>query len=238
MPKTLREFGPLCRESYLIAKQRYRAIAVYLVFVAIVAALALPHSRGWLHAIQLPAESYPLTHDIAHKLSAFGELQYGTLCLSLLLWGAAAWSRRPDLRLAGSACFLSGIAAGIFVNILRPLFGRPRPSTGIADGFYYFTAEWSYNSFPSGHSMSNFASASALLIAYPPLGIPYFIIAIGIAWSRMQLNRHDPSDVTVGALLGIAVGLAFGLAARRLFNRGSVPSAPTAADAPNENGHN
>lgn len=69
-------------------------------------------------------------------------------------------------------------------------------------------------SFPSGHSMSSFAAATVLLLVNPNLGICGFVLASLIAFSRLYLYVHYPTDVIVGMVLGIfvaqiTIGIAF-----------------------------
>ncbi len=63
-------------------------------------------------------------------------------------------------------------------------------------------------SFPSGHAMSSFAAAVILLHTDKRIGIPALILAVLIAFSRLYLYVHFPTDVAAGALLGCAVGIA------------------------------
>ena len=58
-------------------------------------------------------------------------------------------------------------------------------------------------SFPSGHSSTSFACASAIFIHRRTLGIFALMLAFLIAFSRMYNYVHFPSDVLAGALLGI-----------------------------------
>jgi membrane-associated phospholipid phosphatase len=53
-----------------------------------------------------------------------------------------------------------------------------------------------------------------VLMVMPAVGIPATAVAAGICWSRMQLNRHYPTDVLWGAVLGSSVGVAVGAATR------------------------
>jgi undecaprenyl-diphosphatase len=57
-------------------------------------------------------------------------------------------------------------------------------------------------SFPSGHTTASFGAAAALLYADKKFGIAAYIIAAIIAFSRMYLYVHYPTDI----LGGIAVG--------------------------------
>jgi membrane-associated phospholipid phosphatase len=59
-------------------------------------------------------------------------------------------------------------------------------------------------SFPSGHSTTAFATATALTIEYPKwyVIVPSYAYAGTVAYSRMHLGVHYPSDVLAGALIG------------------------------------
>ena len=62
------------------------------------------------------------------------------------------------------------------------------------------------DSFPSGHTGISFAAVGALFAAKSRLGVPAFVLALIIAFSRLYLYVHWPSDVLAGALLGILMG--------------------------------
>jgi len=59
-------------------------------------------------------------------------------------------------------------------------------------------------SFPSGHTSSAFATATSLSLAYPKwyIIVPTFTWAGTVAYSRMDMGVHYPSDVLVGAIVG------------------------------------
>lgn len=210
----LKEIGALSREAWRSALRNPGKAIAFLALVAVVAALILPRGRAWLEAAQLDPATNPGIHEAAAKISEAGEFHYANLWVAILLFAAGAARKRIDWKRAALACFAAGAAAGILVNVLRPAFGRPRPSTGIEDQFYLMEFTWEYNAFPSGHAMSNFAAGAALAIAAPPVGVPYLLFAGAVGWSRLQRDRHDPADVTAGALLGTGVGALFGFAAR------------------------
>ena len=57
-------------------------------------------------------------------------------------------------------------------------------------------------SFPSGHTLASFEAAVVLLIRDRRFGIPAIVLAVLIAFSRLYLYVHYPTDVLAGAVLG------------------------------------
>jgi membrane-associated phospholipid phosphatase len=63
-------------------------------------------------------------------------------------------------------------------------------------------------SFPSGHSAAAFAFATAASRKLPPAGALLIPLASLVAYSRVYLGVHYPSDALVGAAIGTTLGLA------------------------------
>lgn len=72
------------------------------------------------------------------------------------------------------------------------------------------------HSFPSGHATSAFAAATVLAWCEPRGRVWFYVLAAAIAFSRVYLGVHWPSDVLAGALLGIATALLLLAGARRV----------------------
>ena len=66
------------------------------------------------------------------------------------------------------------------------------------------------HSFPSGHTSTSFQSATFLYKRYGwKYGIPAYLAAGFVGWSRMKSMQHDWADVTAGGALGILCGYYF-----------------------------
>lgn len=95
-------------------------------------------------------------------------------------------------------CFVGGNL------LLKPLIARPRPCH--LHELPLLIALPSDFSFPSGHTMSSFAAAAVLLRYSRLWGWAGFILAALIAFSRLYLFVHYPSDIGAGAVLGLLAG--------------------------------
>jgi undecaprenyl-diphosphatase len=60
-------------------------------------------------------------------------------------------------------------------------------------------------SFPSGHTTAAFATATALTLATKKwyVAVPAYTWASGVAYSRMYLGVHYPSDILGGIVIGV-----------------------------------
>lgn len=61
--------------------------------------------------------------------------------------------------------------------------------------------------FPSGHTIASFEAAVVILLGSKKLGIPAMILACLIAFSRLYLYVHYPTDVIVSIILGSILAL-------------------------------
>ncbi|HSS94791.1 MAG TPA: phosphatase PAP2 family protein [Candidatus Dormibacteraeota bacterium] len=116
-----------------------------------------------------------------------------------------AWLGGPKGRRAGIATSLASLGTTYVVQrLVKPIFRRRRPFVNREVSVVGIrTAD---ASFPSGHTASSFAAATALSAFYPNAVPLVFTLATLIGASRVHLGHHFPSDVTAGALIGIGTG--------------------------------
>jgi decaprenylphosphoryl-5-phosphoribose phosphatase len=86
---------------------------------------------------------------------------------------------------------------------IKLLVRRPRP---VLEGLPPLGGAPSSLSFPSAHAFSSFAVATAMF-RVDPATAGAFVVAIALSLGRPYLGMHYPSDVLVGALLGMVLGL-------------------------------
>lgn len=126
---------------------------------------------------------------------------------------AAVKGRRSGLsrRRAVRSLALAGTASYGANAAIKALVGRVRPA-GAADHEGVRTPTSS--SFPSGHTLAAFCTA-VVLADSPAERAGYGAFAGAVAFSRLQLRAHHPSDVVGGAVVGTVLGVAV----RRLVRR-------------------
>ena len=90
--------------------------------------------------------------------------------------------------------------------ILKPLIARVRPCD-VNTAIELLIPRPTDYSFPSGHTMSSFAAATVIIRTDKRMGIFAMLLATVIAFSRLYLYVHYPSDVVGGIVIGIALGV-------------------------------
>jgi membrane-associated phospholipid phosphatase len=101
-------------------------------------------------------------------------------------------------------------ATSALVNLgVKPLLDRARPDragAGVPGDRQVRMPD--STSFPSGHSASAFAFATAISRERPWLALTCGFLAATVAYSRVHTGVHYPGDAVVGSLIGASTGLA------------------------------
>ena len=102
------------------------------------------------------------------------------------------------------------LAIGFLIGnmTLKPLIARVRPYDMPGIDIELLVSSLGDKSFPSGHTLACFEAATVVLKNNRKFGIPAMVIAVLVAFSRLYLYVHYPTDVICGAVLGILFGLA------------------------------
>ncbi|WP_333860041.1 phosphatase PAP2 family protein [Clostridium sp.] len=87
-------------------------------------------------------------------------------------------------------------------GLLKHLFKRTRPFYFVPDMKLLIAKPVSY-SFPSGHTTASFAAVSILCRYFKNYTPVFLVVAILIAFSRIYLYVHYPTDVLAGIVLGL-----------------------------------
>lgn len=124
-----------------------------------------------------------------------------TLAVILLLF--------PKTRRTGMVVMAALCADLILCNgILKDLFARIRPCD-INTQIQLLIARPDDFSFPSGHTAASFAAVTALYLSgESALWKPALALACLIAFSRLYLYVHYPTDILGGVLVGLVSGYA------------------------------
>lgn len=124
-------------------------------------------------------------------------------------------------RAIGISLALSLVSVLLSCNLLlKPLVARIRPYELVDVSL--LVAKLSDYSFPSGHTTVMFATATVLSYYCQSWQGLFYTIAILVGFSRLYLYVHFPSDVLVGAILGVLCGQLGLLVGKRLQRKKRV----------------
>jgi len=118
------------------------------------------------------------------------------ICLLIAIFGGEKGRNVALLLIIGL------ILGHLATELLKYVFMRPRPFT-VLQGVHQLGMLNSY-SFPSGHAIEVFVACIILGKKYGYL-LLFLIIAFLVSFSRVYIGVHYPSDVIIGALIGVGV---------------------------------
>ena len=139
----------------------------------------------------------------------------GWFWIALTLLGFIPKRTRKYAHVAAIALILCLLCGNV---ILKPLIARIRPyDVNTAMQSMLLVKAPDDFSFPSGHTQASFAVATSICFWKRQWGIPALILAVVIAFSRMYLYVHYPTDVLAGFCFGVVFAFVGLLLCDKLF---------------------
>jgi membrane-associated phospholipid phosphatase len=158
----------------------------------------------WVHYNYSNTWLFQLCTDISY--SAKGEFVNIAIviCFLLIIISDPYIKRRWTMNLL-YICISVSIAI-IIGGAFKYLLARYRPIMLFEHnlyGMHLFSSEWVLNSTPSGHALRAFSLLTALSLLYRRFTVVFISVAVLIGASRVAVTAHYPSDVVLGAFIGI-----------------------------------
>ena len=167
---------------------------------------------GILHWIQNNI-TCPFLDAVVPKLTMLGNAGIIWILAGVLLLCTKKYRRQGALVLVG---LLAGLLVG---NVaLKHLVARSRPCW-LDPSVQLLIATPTDYSFPSGHTLSSTISATILTKTDRRFGYAAIPMAALLAFSRLYLFVHVPSDVLAGAVLGLVIGVVVSRYGPKLFRK-------------------
>ncbi|MFC1726455.1 phosphatase PAP2 family protein [candidate division KSB1 bacterium] len=106
------------------------------------------------------------------------------------------------------ACGIIGVTVSdqLTSTILKPLIGRTRPCFEL-ENVRLLVDQVRSLSFPSSHAANISVTAVVFSYFFPRAKIYLVILAVSVSFSRIYVGVHYPSDVIVGAGIGVLAGM-------------------------------
>ncbi|MDV4149879.1 phosphatase PAP2 family protein [Clostridium sp. AL.422] len=145
--------------------------------------------------------SNPVMDKLMIFITSLGDKGFIWIAIGLILVAKKKY-RKIGFMLLIALLITSLIGEGILKNIVQ----RARAFVTYPDISILITPPTSY-SFPSGHTASSFTAAVILGYYFKKFRYIFYIFASLIAFSRLYLYVHYPSDIIAGILLGVTCGL-------------------------------
>ncbi len=109
-------------------------------------------------------------------------------------------------RVTGFTLILAMVISALAGEVtIKHIVGRVRPCSREFEKDLLIKHPAHY-SFPSGHTSSSFAVTMVMLFMMPALFVPVLVYACLMAFSRMYVLVHYPTDVIAGMILGTVCG--------------------------------
>lgn len=184
-------------------QKRHRIFILLLFFSShFISAYAQHIDIDWLQSINHAHVSNDFENSMAFLSNSAIYLEAGSI-IGLGVYGVV----KNDEKIKNSALYTAtSFAANIAVTYaIKYSVRRKRPYESYPDRVILRTREESSPAFVSGHTSAAFNLATSLTLSFPKwyVAVPAYLWATSVAYSRMYLGVHYPSDVLGGIVVGI-----------------------------------
>lgn len=152
------------------------------------------------HLINGPAGTHPLIDALMEGVAGGAEFLFLGL---IAVWFLYGWVRgRAQDRQGALTAFVAACGALTAIQVINHLWHRPRPFLAHPDTVHLLIARSGDPSFPSDHAAAAFAIAVTCCFFHRRLGLATLAVAALLAYARVYVGAHYPTDVLAGAALG------------------------------------
>lgn len=150
-------------------------------------------------------------HALAKFIHHYGDFVFFNLVIGGMFVALGKARGNKYLIRTATTLLLSGVIAGVSVQVIKFTAGRPRPplvQKGKAKAWEFAgpTLSAKHRSYPSGHSTCVATAMTVLAFAFSRIIPLALFIALSAGASRVVHNYHFPTDVLHGLAFGMVVG--------------------------------
>lgn len=131
-----------------------------------------------------------------------------------LVWIVISANRMNTAKIILGCILAVGLSDVVNHRVIKPLIKRDRPEFTLGrQNIRLLVPQATGHSMPSNHAANAFAAASYISFLQPAAAVIVYPLAWLVAYSRVYVGVHYPSDIIVGALLGVI----YAVIARRII---------------------